>query len=388
MARLVTKTIVLLVVLVAVLMVHGSAAAELGDLECKDGRKPVGDLGIAGMSFKGSMSYNTETGEHKWYFQAEPKIRKVDPKGPAAGKLRPGDVIVAIDGMPITTHGAGQRFGDLLPGESVSLSVRRKGRVIETSITAKAVCPEDSPMHIESFGLNQAELELDRISEALESLSRIAEIEIPYPPEVPVGTRFKWRPGRPLPPTRFEIQPRAWFGMSITCDGCTITRTKKDETLRWSFDKPPKIRSVEPGGPADAAGLEPGDVLTHVDGVKIDSKKGSEEFSALEPGDTVTWTVKRDGKKQTVRVVAMERPEKEIEEGEFEVISESLDADEAPLRFTGSVGGAEIEVRGDKSVRVISDDGTGEIIILTRGAKIRLRPSEKASVKKSPDKKD
>jgi hypothetical protein len=363
-------------------MVHNSAAAASETSDCKDGRSRVGDLGIAGMSFKGSMGYNTETGEHKWHFQAEPKIRKVDPDGPAAGKLKSGDVLVAIDGVPITTHRGGQRFGEIVPGEPVEVSVRRNGRRVNVVITPRAVCPEDSPMHVESFGLSEPELELEKLSETLESLSRIAEIEVPYPAELPETPRTGRGVLRPEVPPRPEIQPRAWFGMGLTCDGCSITRAKKDETLKWSFDKPPKVRSVEPGSPAAEAGIEAGDVLTHVDGIKLDSDKGGERFSSLEPGDTVTWTIKRGGKKQTVRAVAKSHPVETVKIRIPEVVDRVVRFGKSPVRFTGIIAGADVMVRGDESVRVIEDEETGEILIVTCGAEIRVRDPAKAPAKK------
>lgn len=383
MLRIMMKSLVISAVFVLIVMAHRSAAGGPGarNLDCKDGRKPVGDLGIAAMSFKGSMSYNAETGEHKWYFQAEPKVREIDPEGPSAGKLQSGDVLVAIDGMAITTNKAGQRFGGIGPGETVSLSVRRKGRVIEAAIIPRAVCPEDHPMRIESFGLGKTrrelkearrdleatDLEFDRISEALESLSRLTEIEIPWPPE---------HPGRPEPPRRPEVRPRAWFGMRLACDGCTITRTKEDPTPKWRFDKPPRVSDVEPGGPADSAGVLEGDVLTHVDGNRIDREKGGQRFSSIEPGDAVTWTVRRDGEIRTVRMVASERPQEEVEilqHGERARLVDAYGPRVRLVRFSDTVAGADVEVRGDRSVKVIEDEETGEILILTCGAEIRVR---------------
>ncbi len=387
MGRVVAKSLIFLAALIAVLMIHGSAPAIAAseDLDCRDGRKPVGDLGIAGMSFKGSMRYDTETGEHEWYFQAEPKIRKVDPKGPASGKLEPGDVVVAIDGMPITTNKAGQRFGNIVPGESVSLSVRRKGRVIDTVITPRAVCPEDHPMHIESFGTTDFEMQLEKLSESLESLSRISEIDVELPDlaELREPDLAKLRQLRVVPEIpRFDFQPRAWFGMGISCDGCTFKKSKKEKSVEWRFDKPPKVQSVEPGGPADQAGLQPGDVLTHVDGVRLDEEKGGKRFSSLEPGEVVTWTIRRDGKEQTVRMTTMDRPQEETEVPPGEDAEGLFETDESPLRFSGTIGGADVEVRSDKSVKVIKDEGTGEIIIRTCDAKIRVRASAKTPAKK------
>jgi len=58
-----------------------------------------------------------------------------------------------------------------------------------------------------------------------------------------------------------------------------------------------------PGGPAEQAGLEPGDVILALDGKKVESS--SELIVAIRskrPGDSVTLTVRRDGAEQEIRV--------------------------------------------------------------------------------------
>ncbi len=133
MTRQLRHSIVLLIVFLSMVLAHGSAAArgktigKSSAADCNGAAEKIGDLGITSMSFRGSMTYNTETGERNWYFQAEPEIHKVDPRGPAAGKLEGGDVIVAIEGLPITTRQAGRKFANVAPGENVKLTVRRGG---------------------------------------------------------------------------------------------------------------------------------------------------------------------------------------------------------------------------------------------------------------------
>ena len=69
-----------------------------------------------------------------------------------------------------------------------------------------------------------------------------------------------------------------------------------------------RVVSVESDGPADQIGLKRGDVLTHIDGLHLDGRKGEKRFSAVEPGQTVTWTVRRHGVKRAIVMVAEERP--------------------------------------------------------------------------------
>jgi putative serine protease PepD len=66
--------------------------------------------------------------------------------------------------------------------------------------------------------------------------------------------------------------------------------------------------AVTPGGPADKAGLKPGDVITKLDDRVIDSGPTLiGEIWTHEPGDTVKLTYTRDGKQRTADVTLGER---------------------------------------------------------------------------------
>ncbi|GGK65315.1 S1C family serine protease [Streptomyces flaveus] len=66
--------------------------------------------------------------------------------------------------------------------------------------------------------------------------------------------------------------------------------------------------AVEQGGPADKAGLKPGDVITKIDDTAIDSGPALiGEIWTHQPGDTVTLTYTRDGKTNTTEVTLGER---------------------------------------------------------------------------------
>jgi len=69
--------------------------------------------------------------------------------------------------------------------------------------------------------------------------------------------------------------------------------------------------AIVPGSPAAQAGLEPGDLITAVDGVKITS---TEAFIAKvaqdSPGQVISLTVKRDGQTKQIKVTLGKQPAK------------------------------------------------------------------------------
>jgi len=70
-----------------------------------------------------------------------------------------------------------------------------------------------------------------------------------------------------------------------------------------------EITSVSSGSPAKAAGLQPGDIITKLDGEAVRSPQDvSARIVVKSPGDTVTMVIKRDGAEQTVTATLVERP--------------------------------------------------------------------------------
>lgn len=98
--------------------------------------------------------------------------------------------------------------------------------------------------------------------------------------------------GRPVYP-QIGVQ----VGMKDTGDGATIAQTGNNGS-----------DSVTPGGPADKAGLRPGDTITKLDNTVIDS--GPTLISEIwqhKPGDHVTLTYLRGGKEHTAQVTLGQR---------------------------------------------------------------------------------
>jgi S1-C subfamily serine protease len=69
------------------------------------------------------------------------------------------------------------------------------------------------------------------------------------------------------------------------------------------------VTEVSPGGPADDAGIEAGDVILSIDGQEIDEQHSfSEILFSHDPGDTVDVVIQRDDLKMTVTVELGTRP--------------------------------------------------------------------------------
>jgi putative serine protease PepD len=74
-------------------------------------------------------------------------------------------------------------------------------------------------------------------------------------------------------------------------------------------DGPASLEEVRPDTPAGRAGLQPGDVVTAVDGDPIES--GDQLRAAIDakkPGDKITLTIERAGNERTVQVTLGQRP--------------------------------------------------------------------------------
>ena len=92
----------------------------------------------------------------------------------------------------------------------------------------------------------------------------------------------------------------------LNCD-CTTNfslRSKNGNPVLsriWTFRNEPVIGSIKPGGPSWGQ-LKEGDVITAVDGSFITTKEGSARFSAIQPGQLVKFTVRREGREMPVTV--------------------------------------------------------------------------------------
>jgi hypothetical protein len=352
---------------------------ELGTVAWNVSRHSLDMLGITEMECEGTFTIDER--QRLWLFQAEPKIKDIDRDGPSHGILKGGDVIVAVDGMLITTRKAGKRFANLTAGEAVEFTVRRMGRTRTVVIVPRMVDEPEVPVKLtihRSDANNSITVEpeltpLSELTRSIEELSRrsveigkmMESMDTVLLPKLPLFGEFN---------IDFNMMfPRGWIGFGLSLDGSIINK-KEGKSAEWHFDDPPTIKSVQPGSPADEAGLQVNDVLLEIDGIKLDSRKGGMRFSRMEPGQIVEWKVQRGGKTFTVETKASERPRRE--HGEAPPEPPTPEAPQ-PLLYTGTLDGTEIEVRGGENVRIDVNEETGEIVIRSGDSVTRLKSMDK-----------
>ena len=93
----------------------------------------------------------------------------------------------------------------------------------------------------------------------------------------------------------------------LACGPCTQTR--RDGRWIWRFDAEPEVLEIQEDGPA-AGKLEAGDEIVSVNGLLITSAEGGDRWSNVEPGETVTLVVRREGRERTVGIQAGSHCEK------------------------------------------------------------------------------
>jgi hypothetical protein len=239
----------------------------------------------------------------------------------------------------------------------VDLTVRRDDRSNTVTIEPRASA---SPKLARSIAIEELSKRAVEIGNVVLSL----DLGVPLPPESLAFPEFN---------INFAgMTPRGWIGAGLSFGG-SITHKDEDGPAEWRFDEPPSIKSVHPDSPADEAGLQVNDVLLEIDGLKLDSGKGGKRFSRMEPGQIVEWKVRRGGKTFTVETEAAERPQPVQVTVPLEPLK--IDPPQA-LRYTGALGGTEIEVRGGSNVRIEVNEETGEIVIRSADSVVKLKSKD------------
>jgi hypothetical protein len=424
--------------LLLLLLASGSASAGAPGVPgaarpepCAGNLAPIGDLGIVSLDcdcIYSGRAHSTDghmTLARRWTFRSEPEVSELRPDGPAAGRLREGDVITAIDGVLITTRDGARRFAEVAPGAVVTLTVRRDGREMPVRIVADTVCPES--VHWPESGVLVMTPSVPRppvapeVPRTPQTPGTPAAAEAPEAPQAPEAAispeearserRMAALP-KPAIPTE-DALPRGWSGFGLTCSNCGGQPGGDGAPPVWEFGTLPTIYFLDPGSPAARAGFQIGDVLTHLDGISLVTEEGGRRFGALKPGQNVRWTILRGGRPRVINVIPEARPGDRLPLADFEEAMKALSqagkaehmseemqrlarqmarasermsragAARERLRYAGAVGGSEVEVRGLQNVVV--DDSGDEIVITTSDATIRIKKAAAQAPK--PEKK-
>jgi hypothetical protein len=112
-------------------LVPAAELVEAGEALIAGRRSQAGDLGVEVQSLTGALAAATGA-------SAGAVVRAVDPAGPANGLLLPGDVVVALDDLPVYSTLAFERHvAALEAGVAVRVSIVRLGTPVNVSLTAR-----------------------------------------------------------------------------------------------------------------------------------------------------------------------------------------------------------------------------------------------------------
>lgn len=130
-------------------------------------------------------------------------VTSVAPDVPAAEVLEPGDVLVAVDGVPVRTPAELRaRIGTREPGDTLTLSVRRqRNKPVEVKVRTIA-SPDDPSRAIVGILIEQE-----------------ADVELPFEVDIDLG-----RVGGPSAGLPFALEIARQLGRDVT-NGCRIAAT-------------------------------------------------------------------------------------------------------------------------------------------------------------------
>lgn len=324
-----------------VLALLPSGVPASGQVACPSGQSLRGHLGVE-IECDCTVS-RSPTAERPWTFRSPIRVAAVERGGAAAGVLREGDLVLAVDGAPVTTPVGARRLAGLRPGERAVLRVRRGGRTLALPLTTGGVCSGDP----RAIGAT-APRALPRAPAAPSRPSSAA------PRAAPAGVR---QGGRAVPvPTPPDLQPAGWMGFGLACSGCGWAREADDPAPYWESSAPPRIHAVAAGSPAERAGMRAGDVLTDVDGYPVASRQGGRALGAVRPGQRVRLRIRRGGGSREIALVAARRPT----------------GGEARLQYVGRVGDVGVEVFGRDAAAVEVGRQGDQVTVTVGGTRIRL----------------
>ncbi len=378
----------------------------------------AGYLGI--LQLKCDCTLRVDPGERFRFFvfRSDPVVVSIEAGSPAGDLLRNGDQLVRIDGAALRSAEGARKFASVEPGQKVNLTILRDGRTSTVSLTASGLdwsdrrilgtlAPEamrNAEAMVWSMETPPRDPAIPRATRApVAGVAPRAPVAGVAPPEgVPARVWVAEPPGAPpatpAPAARPGVagswsfvvpdspaSPEGWFGFSFRCTNCGWARSRGSASPVWESESNPELSMIAARGPAARAGLRVGDELTHIDGLPITRSDGARRLGAVQPGDKVTLTVRRDGKSLRRSLTLGRRPEARAA---AVVASAGRAAPSAPAARAAIAAGRRSELRytgkiEDVSVEVWSTAGStvervGDTMVITVGGTvIRLKADPK-----------
>jgi S1-C subfamily serine protease len=97
---------------------------------------------------------------------------------------------------------------------------------------------------------------------------------------------------------------RGWLGVKIQDIDTALA-----ESFKLKSTDGVVVTNIVLNGPADKAGLDRGDVITHIADKKVhDVHETLDQISQHKPGEQINITIIRNGKTQSKKAIVIERP--------------------------------------------------------------------------------
>lgn len=115
-----------------------AARAPIGERAARPGLSRLLPSGWLGFGLSCDCSVDTRGGSPLWTFWDAPRIAGVAAGSPASrAGIRPGDVLLAVDGRPLTGAEGARAFSSIEPGQRLRLTLRRDGAERELELVAE-----------------------------------------------------------------------------------------------------------------------------------------------------------------------------------------------------------------------------------------------------------
>ncbi|ENN87017.1 Zinc metallopeptidase protein [Rhizobium freirei PRF 81] len=277
---------------------------------------------------------------------ADPVVAMVTRDGAAAeAGIQPGDRLMAIDGVNVTTFDEVQRYVGLRPGRTIVLTVERDGQKRDFRIVPKLV--EDT----DQFG---NKMEMGRIGIAL--VDPLVTVTEPAGPAAKagilagdrliaidghsvatyydIGRYVSERPGKNIVLTvQRSGQMRDFPMVAGTLTDIDASGNKKNVGSIGIGPIDPLVGSIASDSPAAAAGLELGDRILSVDGHAVGSIGEVQRFAASHADKAIKLSVERNGQTRDVAVTPKTSEEADVFGAPTKIATIGITDGQKPLKL-------------------------------------------------------